>query len=53
MTIDLIILTTAITRGEVHKNSLGLFYKYLNSFLGDYKVVHIINVDHPPKLKSI
>lgn len=50
---NLVILTTAITRGEFHLNSLGKFYKLYNIILkSTYNVFHIINLDLPDKLKN-
>ena len=48
----LIILTTAIIRGEYHIKSIGKLYNKFNNFLKDYDVYHIINIDSPQNLKS-
>jgi hypothetical protein len=45
-----IICTTAITRGLHHRESIGLLYDRFNKYLYDYEVIHIINIDQPPKL---
>jgi len=50
---NLIILTTAITRGDFHKKSLGKFYDLYYPFLSCFNIYHIINLDHPYKLKDI
>jgi len=50
--INLTILTTAITRGEFHKLSIGKFYEYYNEELQNFNVTHIINLDEPIKLKE-
>ena len=49
---NLIILTTAITRGQFHKKSIGKFYKLYNIFLKEFNIFHIINLDLPDKLKN-
>lgn len=51
---DLIILTTAITRGQFHRKSLGKFYNlYQTIFKKDFaNIHHIINLDYPDKLKD-
>ena len=40
---NLIILTTAITRGEFHRKSIGKFYELYNDILKDFNIYHIIN----------
>lgn len=51
---ELVIMTTAITRGDFHKRSLGKFYELYNPiFIKDkINVHHIINVDYPVKLQN-
>lgn len=49
---NLVILTTAITRGNFHKKSIGKFYKLYNNLLKDFSIYHIINLDLPEKLKN-
>lgn len=49
---NLVILTTAITRGTFHKRSIGKFYKLYNDLLKDFSIYHIINLDLPEKLKN-
>jgi len=49
---NLIILTTAITRGEFHRKSIGKFYELYNDILKDFNIYHIINLDLPDKLKD-
>ena len=49
---NLIILTTAITRGDFHKKSIGKFYNLYNDILSQINVYHIINLDLPNKLKD-
>ena len=48
----LIILTTAITRGNLHLESIGLFYKKHKYITNIYDIIHIINIDNPIKLKE-
>jgi hypothetical protein len=48
----LIFLTTAITRGKFHNDTIGNFYKQHYKNLKQYEVYHIINIDHPDKLKN-
>ena len=48
----LILLTTAITRGNLHKKSLGHFYENTNCYFNDYELYHIINIDWPLKLRE-
>jgi hypothetical protein len=47
---NLIILTTAITRGEFHRRSIGKFYEQYGPMLRNMDVHHIINLDCPNKL---
>lgn len=49
---NLIILTSAITRGEFHRKSIGKFYELYNDILKDFNIYHIINLDLPDKLKD-
>jgi hypothetical protein len=46
----LIIITTAIIRGNYHNYSIGKFYKEYNNILQNYEVYHIINIDKPTNL---
>ena len=46
----LIIITTAIIRGNYQNNSLGKFYKDYSDILKNYEVHHLINIDKPPIL---
>lgn len=49
----LILLTTAITRGDLHKQSIELFYSNMyNDLIDDYDIIHIINIDYPIKLRE-
>ena len=50
---NLIILTTAITRGDFHRKSIGKFYELYQDVLIDFTIHHIINLDCPDKLASI
>ena len=49
---NLVILTTAITRGDFHRKSIGKFYELYNNILNDFTIHHIINLDLPDKLKD-
>lgn len=49
----LILLTTAIPRGDLHKKSIGLFYEKIGKYLRDFQIHHIINIDYPEKIKNI
>lgn len=49
----LILLTTAIPRGDLHKKSVGLFYEKIGKYLRDFEIHHIINIDYPEKIKKI
>jgi hypothetical protein len=50
----LILLTTAITRNSLHKQSIGIFYKELyGCLIKDYNIIHIINIDFPLKLRNV
>ena len=48
----LVILTTAITRGDFHKKSLGKFYNCFQKQMEQMHISHIINLDCPEKLAS-
>jgi hypothetical protein len=49
---NIIILTTAITRGDFHKKSIGKFYELYSDALKAFTIHHIINLDCPTKLAS-
>ena len=49
---NLVILTTAITRGTFHEKSIGKFYNLYNNHLMNYNIYHIINLDLPKKLSN-
>lgn len=49
---DLIFLTTATTRGELHNQTIGLFYKTFESQLKLFNLTHIVNIDLPIKLRG-
>ena len=46
----LIILTTAIIRGNYHTKSIGKFYSDYSEIIKKYEVHHIINIDSPINL---
>ena len=48
----IIFLTTAITRGNLHNESIGNFYKKTLSYFENYELFHIINIDSPKKLRD-
>jgi hypothetical protein len=48
----LIILTSAITRGEFHRTTIGKFYEKFTQYLTNLEVYHIINIDQPEQLKN-
>jgi len=50
---NLILLTTAITRGNLHEDTIGKFYNYFYKNFKNFNVYHIINIDCPLKLKNI
>lgn len=51
---NLVIITTAITRGDFHRRSIGKFYDlYWNVMKDIFNVHHIINLDLPNALKNI
>ena len=49
----LIFLTTAITRGKFHNQTIGNFYRQNYKYFKKYEIFHIINIDHPNKLQNI
>jgi hypothetical protein len=49
----LILLTTAIPRGNLHKNTIQLFYEKFIKYLDCYTIHHIINIDYPEKIKTL
>jgi hypothetical protein len=50
---NLIIITTAITRNELHKQSIGQLYNTIGSkLINTFQISHIINIDFPPKLRN-
>lgn len=49
----LILLTTAITRGNLHRDTIGHFYKLHYPSIQHLEIYHIINIDHPDKLKNV
>ena len=49
---NLVILTTAITRGNFHEKSIGKFYSLYKDHLKNYNICHIINLDLPDKLSN-
>ena len=49
---NLVILTTAITRGNFHEKSIGKFYNLYKDHLKNYNICHIINLDLPDKLSN-
>ncbi len=59
--IKLVIMTTAITRPDLHNSSIKIFYEkyYLNNqrekqedIDKKFEIIHIINIDWPEKLKN-
>ena len=50
---SLILLTTAIPRGNLHKKTINLFYDKLIKYLDGYTIHHIINIDYPEKIKPL
>ena len=50
---NLILLTTAIPRGNLHKNTIQLFYEKFIKYLDCYSIHHIINIDYPEKIKPL
>ena len=53
MSKNLIFLTTAITRGDLHKDTIGKFYNNFYKNFKNFNIYHIINIDCPSKLKNI
>jgi predicted nucleic acid-binding protein len=49
----LILLTTAIPRGDLHKKTVHLFYEKFIKYLYGYTIHHIINIDYPEKIKPL
>jgi hypothetical protein len=49
----LILLTTAIPRGNLHKKTVHLFYEKFIKYLDGYTIYHIINIDYPDKIKPL
>ena len=50
---NLYIFTTAIPRGNLHKESIGLFYEYFYNYIVNFKINHLINLDNPEKIKPL
>lgn len=50
---NLIFLTTAITRGNLHEDTIGKFYNHFYKHFENFNVYHVINIDCPLKLKNI
>jgi hypothetical protein len=50
---NLILLTTAIPRGDLHKKTIHLFYEKFIKYLDEYTIHHIINIDYPEKIKQL
>ena len=50
---SLILLTTAIPRGDLHKKTIHLFYEKFIKYLDCYTIHHIINIDYPDKIKPL
>tara|TARA_B110000208_G_C11783474_1_gene434724 strand:- start:2007 stop:2969 length:963 start_codon:yes stop_codon:yes gene_type:complete len=48
----LVLLTTAITRGDLHKQSIGHFYNNVINYFDNYEIYHVINIDCPLKLRE-
>lgn len=49
----LVFLTTAITRRDLHKETIGKFYDtYFEMLNKDYELYHIINIDMPLPLRN-
>ena len=46
----IVLLTTAIPRGELHRETIGLFYEKIGKQLKDWEIYHVINLDNPLKL---
>ena len=50
---NIILLTTAIPRGDLHKKTVHLFYEKFIKYLDGYTIHHIINIDYPEKIKPL
>jgi hypothetical protein len=50
---NLILLTTAIPRGNLHEKSIHLFYEKFIKFFDEYIIHHVINIDYPEKIKPL
>ena len=50
---NLILLTTAIPRGDLHKKTVHLFYEKFIKYLDGYIIHHIINIDYPEKIMPL
>ena len=50
---QLVLLTTAIPRGDLHKKTVHLFYEKFIKYLDGYTIHHIINIDYPEKIKPL
>jgi hypothetical protein len=50
---NIILLTTAIPRGDFHKKTVHLFYEKFIKYLDCYTIHHIINIDYPEKIKPL
>lgn len=50
---NLILLTTAIPRGDLHKKTIHLFYETFTKYIKGYTIHHIINIDYPEKIKPL
>tara|TARA_B100001063_G_scaffold138607_1_gene129481 strand:+ start:10241 stop:11209 length:969 start_codon:yes stop_codon:yes gene_type:complete len=48
----IIFLTTAITRGDLHNQSIGHFYNNVINYFDNYQLYHVINIDCPLKLRN-
>lgn len=50
---NLILLTTAIPRGDLHEKSIHLFYEKFIKFFDELYIHHVINIDYPEKIKPL
>jgi hypothetical protein len=50
---NIILLTTAIPREDLHKKTIHLFYDKFLKYLDCYTIHHIINIDYPEKIKPL
>lgn len=50
---NIILLTTAIPRGDLHKKTIHLFYEKFIKYLEEYIIHHVINIDYPEKIKPL